>query len=827
MKAVSPLPDDQHPSTGKGRRFPFGLCLGLLLLSACKWTYLFFQIGNAAGTEIFCGFVLEISLFYLLSTLALLIYSYLRTFFSLLIVLLLLLMLSFFYLDTGLIISLNQRGSIADLLRFASQGDLLNDFLLTRSMLGVTGLIVCSLIWWPRRTIQQVRLHAAWAVFFSASGAFAPLPAPTSLTSAYRISPSMLLTPFRQGPQEMYPAAQAHSAAATYARRSLLTLPAQAPPIICVIVESLSAIDIPSISGIPGNAGWVDELAQRGTLFTNFMANSPLTEGGLVSFFNAAYPFTAPLATGFPHRDFGVLPSVISQFRERGYFTEFLTTSPLRFSEKGLYLASIGFHQYRGRDEVTEFQQAPWHVFKSPSDAFLYTEGLRRVEDLSRSSRPWFLALETVSSHRPWTDPEGIENSEERVWSFVGTQLVKFVQELDARNYFDTGLLIITSDHRKMYPIPEKEAALFGESARARIPLLVIGNSVAAGKKDPRLLQQADLFPLFSKVLEGDAQLSSFALFTGRDSNAWSDLNVRNELQLFLHEGSTLRSLSPRLVGNSIEWQHPSPGITTQQLFEEQIHLQRAAHQHFLSNVPRCPARSPAPAFQTGTQHGLLVTRLPGASHFDVASPLPENGAEWEVTDSYSLLPGKGPATRQSDNFHQRAFSYLQIPESAEYAFYIRNSGSTCLYLDGELLFDKNNLLSLNAATGIRFLTEGAHLLELRYSLNSLDSPGLRWGVNGMYWYEQIPSALLRLPVPLVQGRTAVSSRSKIQSSSDLARWIETLHSEVPRYGFIQGCSTQAGGGEHCEQLLYTGAPNPLIDIYTKKSPDTRDQGEP
>ena len=103
------------------------------------------------------------------------------------------------------------------------------------------------------------------------------------------------------------------------------------------------------------------------------------------------------------------------------------------------------------------------------------------------------MVLETVSSHLPFIDPEGLSNTEKSVFTYVDRQLGLFYRELEDLGFFGNGMLIITSDHRIMAPLSSVELDIYGGSAFARIPMVV-----ALGGKRKEIVntcfQQTDLY---------------------------------------------------------------------------------------------------------------------------------------------------------------------------------------------------------------------------------------------------------------------------------------------------------------------------------------------
>ena len=123
--------------------------------------------------------------------------------------------------------------------------------------------------------------------------------------------------------------------------------------VLLVVVESLSAVDSARTSGLSHRLPRFDELSLRGTLFRNFVANNEASEGGLIAMLSGVPPLHYPTASTQPFEEYAVQPTMVDVFRRAGYFTEFVTSVPLRFLSMKAYVSSptTGFASAAGQDE--------------------------------------------------------------------------------------------------------------------------------------------------------------------------------------------------------------------------------------------------------------------------------------------------------------------------------------------------------------------------------------------------------------------------------------------------------------------------------------------
>lgn len=263
--------------------------------------------------------------------------------------------------------------------------------------------------------------------------------------------------------------------------------------VILVIVESLSSCHSQFFSGINNYTPHLDAIAKKNLGFTNFFANGFTTEHGLIALLLGEVPL--PIVGAERHDAFEGYyqkESVATFLNRVGYKTCFLTTGDLGFTNKGVWLARIGFDAVEGA-ETSFYKEWPSFAFNAAPDEALFAYAIKRIGNLNSDQQPYFMVLETVTSHLPFLDPEGKSNTEKAVITYVDRQLGVFYNRLEDFGFFSNGVLIITSDHRIMAPLSKAELDLYGGSAFARIPMVVASGGKKKGKIDASF-QQTDLY---------------------------------------------------------------------------------------------------------------------------------------------------------------------------------------------------------------------------------------------------------------------------------------------------------------------------------------------
>ena len=369
----------------------------------------------------------------------------------------------------------------------------------------------------------------------------------------------------------------------TALKREAVAPPPSKPDIILLIVESLSSINSKKVSGSPGLLDAFDELAEEGVLFRNFFANHQASEGGLIALLGGFPPMHFPTATPYMFDEFAIQKSVIAQYRQQGYIAEFLTNADLAFIGLDHFLNGLGLDRSRGRDDVEAMKLAPRVVQDAPSDAHLYHEALLTVGRLMASEKPFLLTIATTSTHLPYTHPSGGPDTAEAVWDWSMQQLTSFYLQLSESGYFENGILLITGDHRQMRPITDVEIERYGASARARVPLLAIGNAYTHGRIDDRFFQQSDLLRMLGRIEREESILSPQPIWVERYNRKYGRIELIHNLSVFDEADQGRHEYRIKVPGNRVEWLDDKPGFARR--IETGIHTQRSLHQQTRSRV--------------------------------------------------------------------------------------------------------------------------------------------------------------------------------------------------------------------------------------------------
>ena len=669
-----------------------------------------------------------------------------------------LVLLLLFLLDVALTIELNQRLNYYDVLQFLPEIDAIRSFIAPSHLLTlfvVTAATFCSFKLSKRAQILSVSLAVICCLVGLIFGN-----KENKLIASYSYSILNLRYIFPQKESAAEAFRYSDTAVRVYKKRyeqqSRLNLLDNKQSIILLIIESLSSFESKKISGVKNHIPRFDRFTEKGLLFPNFFANHEASEGGIQSLLSGFPPLPFPMSSRFLFREFSKQDALISEFKKLGFHTEFITTNDIKFVEQAEYLKGVGFDRYVGRDQVEEFRAAPRVVQFAPSDDHLYREALSRIDTFSTTNKsPFLMVLSNVSSHPPYRHPYTDERKPEVVWDWVIEQIELFHDNLLKRGFFDNGLLIITADHRRMVAVRKKEVMRYGDSAKARIPLLIIGTGIPEGRIDRRFYQQSDLFPKLKYIIEPEVALSPYPIWVERYTRAWGKLRNFGHLTIFEQASKGKIGYPLRFFGKNIEWLDKQPQAAVQ--IERDLHMLRAVFQDKkLEQTTTCHLEYANPSLTASKQNGLLLDVFKGNQiNGQLSKDSDRHLKQLKVSqlDYPDLLKAENPFG-VIKHFSLTGITFLKIEKAGNYWFRIDSDDGICVAINKRVVFDRNKSGNIRRGEFEVPLTEGLHRIDLRYFQNaggaklqlSWIPPGEKSWKPGSEGWEIIPESVLFLP---------------------------------------------------------------------------------
>ena len=233
-------------------------------------------------------------------------------------------------------------------------------------------------------------------------------------------------------------------------------VPTGTPNVLLVLVESVSAAYLPSLSLAHRQQSGpsmleLDAFARRHRSFSTFVTHQVNTNRGLYAALCGDLPKLLP---GTPkmsvHAATGLTTCLPRLLQDAGYHTAYLQAAPLAFMLKDQFLPRIGFQEVRGDLSFAEAAaRSAWGV----DDATLFRAGLALVRRLRARDGPWFATLLTVGTHHPYLVPDEFEPDQaddfERALAYADLEVGRLLKSLEAMGVLEDTLVLVSSDESR------------------------------------------------------------------------------------------------------------------------------------------------------------------------------------------------------------------------------------------------------------------------------------------------------------------------------------------------------------------------------------------
>jgi len=263
------------------------------------------------------------------------------------------------------------------------------------------------------------------------------------------------------------------------------------PNIILIILESFTSKVIEPLGGRKGVTPAFNKWAEKGILFTNFIASGDRTEKGIAAILSGypAQPRTSIVK--FPEKTQS-LPFLPATLKKAGYNTGFLYGGEIGFANMESYVTTAGFdrisdvHRY---PVSIRFKHSSWGV----SDEFVFDQLLKECDE---AASPFFETILTLSSHEPYAVPmktvfEGDDAPSKflNACRYTSQCLDRFLAAAEQRPWWKNTWVIITADHG--HNLPDTE--LSENKKRFAIPMLWLGGALNQTGKEEEVAGQIDI----------------------------------------------------------------------------------------------------------------------------------------------------------------------------------------------------------------------------------------------------------------------------------------------------------------------------------------------
>ncbi len=290
------------------------------------------------------------------------------------------------------------------------------------------------------------------------------------------------------------------------------------PNIIVVFAESLSPIDSLRIGWVNNNLPYFDLIQKQGITFTNFIANGWTSDTAHIGLLLGIEPLKLMWRQTSSYDGYkSSMDSLPVFFSKQWYTPRFISAAGLEFLNQRTFISSIGFHHIIGEESFSGKQT---YTFDSAPDHNLYNKTL---ETIKLQTWSYLAVLQTISLHKPYDTPYG--TTQKDALRYVDKSLFYFYLQLKKAHFFDNGILVIVSDHRKMEPLEAKEKDALWPYWYVRWLATIVGTGITPGTVNSNIIQHTDFFYGLKKLVgKWAVMVSKIAndIFSSAKKRNWS-----------------------------------------------------------------------------------------------------------------------------------------------------------------------------------------------------------------------------------------------------------------------------------------------------------------
>jgi len=310
--------------------------------------------------------------------------------------------------------------------------------------------------------------------------------------------------------------------------------------VILISVESLSAEFFTRFGQKENITPFMDQLFERGLLFTNFYATGTRTTRGLESITLSIPP--TPGMSMVKRPDNAKIYNLGKILKDNGYDVAFLYGGHGFFDNMNTFFSGNGYRIVDQTDlkadEIT-FKNA-WGT----ADEDIYRRAITEANTSHAAGKPFFFHIMTISNHRPYTYPEGkidIPSGTGRFGAVKYTDyaLRQLITAAEKQDWFKDTMFVIVADHcagsagRAELPVE-----------RYHIPLFIYSPAHIQPQTVSKLSGQIDIAPTLLALLGIQYDDHFFGQNILSDTFQERAL-ISNYQRLGLYENDTLTILSP------------------------------------------------------------------------------------------------------------------------------------------------------------------------------------------------------------------------------------------------------------------------------------------
>lgn len=280
--------------------------------------------------------------------------------------------------------------------------------------------------------------------------------------------------------------------------------------VVLLIVESLGTEYIGALNGLGVSyTPFVDSLCGEALVFDNAYANGHRSIEGIAAI-SASIPtlMYEPFTTSrYAENNINSLANLL---KKKGYYTSFMHGGNKNSMNFESFSSQAGYDIFYDRDDYPfpdEHYDGVWGI----SDHLFLRNCVQKYNEWNK---PFFSTIFTLSSHHPYTIPNGYQNRfpkgslpiHESI-GYADQSLREFFEQASKADWYKNTLFVITADHTSLSEHDEFQTRI----GSLKVPIIFFkSNDTTLVGKNHELTQQIDIMPSILDLLGYDAPFFAF-----------------------------------------------------------------------------------------------------------------------------------------------------------------------------------------------------------------------------------------------------------------------------------------------------------------------------
>lgn len=263
--------------------------------------------------------------------------------------------------------------------------------------------------------------------------------------------------------------------------------------VILVFAESLSAIDSSNMWW-NDNMPHFDMIQKEWITFTNFITNWTTSDTAHISTLLWVIPLRNMRVKNSTYTWYKLKMQALPEYlNSQWYNTTFISTADLSFLNQRDFLIWAWFQKIIWEEN---FEKNKKYTFDAAPDKDLYD---KVIEEVVNQTWKFFIWLQTISFHKPYNTPNW--KTEKSALQYSDQELYRFYKKLEKIWFFNSWILIIVWDHRKMNAAEDGERELFWKNRYTKSVATIIWTWIQPWTIENRVIQHTDFYNSIKKLI--------------------------------------------------------------------------------------------------------------------------------------------------------------------------------------------------------------------------------------------------------------------------------------------------------------------------------------